>query len=188
MSRLQPKSYEQLVPEQQVLFDEIVANRPVKPVNDNIGGPFDIWLRSPTLGKHLMDLGTFFRFETSVNRRYIELAILVTGAYWQAQFEWFAHEPMARNAGVPDEVIAAIKVGNMPTFEDAGDRASYTLAQELHQTKQVSQTAFDQAQAQFGEAGVAELIGLCGFYGMVSMYLNGFDIELPQGAEYPFPK
>jgi 4-carboxymuconolactone decarboxylase len=188
MSRLQAKTFEELTPQQQTLFEEIVDNRPVKPVDGQIGGPFDIWLRSPELGKHLIDLGSFFRFKSSVDRRYIELAILVTGAYWQAQFEWFAHEPMARKAGVPEDIIQAIKTNDVPTLEDPGDQACYALAKELHNARTVSQTTFDQALTQFGETGVAELIALCGFYTMVSMALNGFDVELPEGADYPFPK
>ena len=99
MSRLQEKTYAELTPAQQETFDAVVANRPVKPEDGHIGGPFDVWVRSPEMGKRLVDLGSFFRFRTTVDRRYIELAILVTGQFWQAQFEWFAHEPMAREIG-----------------------------------------------------------------------------------------
>ena len=187
MSRLQQKSYADLTPAQQATFDDIVANRPVKPEDGHIGGPFDVWLRSPEMGKRLVGLGGFFRFRTSVDRRYIELAILVTGQFWQAQFEWFAHEPMARDAGVPEDVIQALKIGAEPDLDDAGDAAAYALAKELHQQRSLSQTTFDNAVAQFGETGVAELIGLCGFYGLVSMTLNGFDVDLPEGATRPFP-
>lgn len=186
MSRLEEKSYAELSSEQQTVFDKIVAERPVKPTDGHIGGPFDIWLRSPELGNRLVGLGGFFRFRTSVDRRYIELAILVTGQFWQAQFEWWAHEPMARDAGVPDDVIAAVKVGDTPTLTDPGDQAAYQLANEIHHNRKLSQSTFDAAKAQFGETGVAELIGLCGFYGLVSMTLNGFDVELPEGATLPF--
>jgi len=188
MTRLIKKPYAELTPAQQATFDEIVANRPVKPEDGHIGGPFDVWLRSPEMGKRLVGLGGFFRFRTSVDRRYIELAILVTGAHWRAQFEWFAHEPMAREAGVPETVIAAIKAGETPEFEDSGDEAAYVLANQLHNTRKLSQAAFNDAVAQFGETGVAELIGLCGFYSLVSMTLNGFDVELPEGATYPFER
>ena len=154
----------------------------------NIGGPFDIWLRSPEMGKRLVGLGGFFRFRTSVDRRYIELAILVTGQYWQAQFEWWAHEPMAREAGVPDDVIQAIKAGESPKFTDAGDAAAYAVASELHHTHELSDATYRQAVDQFGEVGVAEIIGVSGFYGLVSMTLNGFNVELPPGATAPFDK
>ncbi len=186
MSRLSRKTLEQLTEEQRAVYDEVVANRPVKPVDGHIGGPFDIWIRSPEMGKRLVGLGGFFRFRTSVDRRYIELAILVTGQHWQAQFEWWAHEPMAREAGVPEEVIQAIKAGEEPVLSDAGDIACYNMARELHTSRKLGPATFDAAAEQFGEVGVAELIALCGFYGMVSMTLNGFDVPLPEGATYPF--
>ena len=188
MGRLSHTPYAQLTTEQQETFDTIVANRPVKPKDDKIGGPFDVFVRSPEMGRRMVGLGGFFRFKTSVDRRYIELAILVTGQHWQAQFEWFAHEPMARDAGVPEAIIQAIKVGDTPPLEDPGDTATYHLAHELHNTHQVSDATYAQAVAQFGEAGVAELVGLCGYYVAISMTLNTFDVDLPPGAELPFPK
>jgi len=187
MSRLERKKYAELTPAQQETFDEVVANRPVKPVDGHIGGPFDIWVRSPELGQRLLGLGGFFRFRTSVERRYIELAILVTGQFWQAQFEWWAHEPMAREAGVPEDVIVAIRAGKAPELSDPGDVAAYALAREIHNDRKLSDATFAAAKAQFGETGVAELIALCGFYGLVSMTLNGFEVGLPAGAIPPFP-
>ena len=162
-------------------------DRPAVSRAGHIGGPFDVWLRSPELGTRLVGLGGFFRFRTSVDRRYIEVAILVTGQFWQAQFEWWAHEPMARDAGVPETVIDAIRRGEKPDCEDAGDAAAYQLAVEIHNHHKLSDATFETAKAQFGETGVAELIALCGFYGLVSMTLNGFDVELPEGATPPFP-
>ena len=173
---------------QQEVFDQIVENRPVKPKDGHIGGPFDIWLRVPEMGRRTVGLGGFYRFRTGVDRRYIELAILVTGAHWQAQFEWYAHEPMARDAGLPDAVIAGIKAGDTPQADDPGDHAAWTLIHELINTHQVSDATFTLAKAQFGEEGVAELIGVSGFYVGVSMTLNTFQVPLPEGAEYPFPK
>jgi 4-carboxymuconolactone decarboxylase len=110
----------------------------------------------------------------------------VTGQFWQAQFEWWAHEPMAREAGVPEEVIAAIRAGEQPELADPGDAAAYALACEIHNDHKLSDATFAAAKAQFGETGVAELIGLCGFYGLVSMTLNGFEVGLPAGATPPF--
>ncbi|MCP5184225.1 MAG: carboxymuconolactone decarboxylase family protein [Pseudomonadales bacterium] len=188
MGRLTQKRLDQLSAEQKAVFDYIVANRPLKPQDGTIGGPFDVWLTNPELGQRLVELGGFFRFRTSVDRRYIELAILVTGAHWQAQFEWYAHEPMARQAGVPEDIIQAIKVGERPALIDAGDKATYALAHALHTTHRVDQATFDAAVTQFGEQGVAELVSLCGFYSLVSMTLNTFDVDLPAGASLPFPR
>jgi len=133
-------------------------------------------------------LGGMFRFRTAVGRRYIELAILMIGADWQAQFEWYAHEPMARQAGLPVNVIASIKVGETPLFDDSGDQLTYGVCHELLTHRHVSDTTFEAAVAYFGERGVAEIINVAGFYTMVCMSLNTFDIDLPDGAEYPFPR
>ncbi len=188
MSRLTRKSLNELTADQRDLFDKIVASRPVKPNDGHIGGPFDVWLQSPEMGKRLVGLGSFFRFNTSVDRRYIELAILVTGQYWQAQFEWYAHEPMAREAGVPDSHIAAIKIGERPQLDDPKDKAAYELATQLHLTRRLSQETYERAVTAFGEQGVTELVGLCGYYTLVSMTLNAFNVPLPVGADYPFAK
>jgi len=188
MARLSRKTLDELTPEQREVFDEIVANRPVKPVDGHIGGPFDMWMRVPEMGRLLVALGGYFRFKTSVDRRYIELVILVTGAFWKAQFEWFAHEPMARRAGVPEDVILAIRRGDTPEFADDLDRISYQMATELHHSHELSDETYEAAVAAFRETGVTELIGLAGFYSLVSMTLNGFDVDLPEGAELPFVK
>ena len=117
----------------------------------------------------------------------MELAILVTGQLWQAQFEWFAHEPMARDAGLPENVISSIKLGEEPTFDDDGDEAAWRFCTTLHREKKVDDATYLATVARFGEAGVADLIAACGMYTLVSMTLNVFDVELPAGATYPFP-
>ena len=187
MSRLIEKSFAELSEAQQEVFNHIIENRPVKPEDGHIGGPFDIWLRSPEMGRRMVGLGGFFRFRTSVDRRYIELAILLTGAHWQAQFEWYAHAPMAAEAGLPQAIIDAIQVGEEPPLKDAGDVATYHLIHETLTNHRVTQATYDAAVAQFGEVGVAELIGVSGFYVSVSMTLNVFDVDLPAGAKKPFP-
>ncbi|MFP6806962.1 MAG: carboxymuconolactone decarboxylase family protein [Pseudomonadales bacterium] len=187
MTRLSEKNYQQLAPEQQSLFDEIVKTRKITPTGQ-IGGPFDPWLLNAEMGKRIVGLGGMFRFRSSVDRRYIELTILVTGQFWQAQFEWYAHEPMAIDAGVPQEVIDAIKVGATPAFEHEEDRITYELCNELHNNHQVSDKTYADALEQFGEQGICELINLAGYYTMVSMTLNTFKVALPDGATYPFPE
>ena len=101
MTRLTRKTVAELTPEQRDLFDEIIANRPVRPQNGHIGGPFDMWLRTPEMGRLLVNLAGYFRFKSSVDRRYIELTILVTGAFWKAQFECSPMNPWLEKPGFP---------------------------------------------------------------------------------------
>ncbi len=185
MTRLTAKSYDSLNADQQEMFDKLARGR-ANVEDGHLGGPFDGWLLSAELAKRVVGLGNFFRFRTSVDRRYVELVILVTGEFWRAQFEWYAHEPMAREAGLPEAVIAAIKDGTTPEFDDQADQAAYQLARELHTTHQVSDATYAAAVAQFAEQGVSELVNLAGYYTMVSMTLNTFDVDLPEGAVKPF--
>ena len=185
MSRLAKKAVAELSEEQHELYKTLTATRPPRHEGE-IGGPFDAWLLNAEMGKRIVGLGNLFRFKTSVDRRYVELVILVTGAFWRAQFEWFAHEPMAREAGVPDEVINSIKAGNLPEFTDDKDRISYQLATDLHKAHQIDADTYQAAVEAFGEQGVAELVNLAGYYTMVSMTLNTFAVEIPAGEELPF--
>jgi len=120
-----------------------------------------------------------------VDRRYVELVILVVGRYWRAQYEWYAHEPMARQAGLPEEIIAAIKADEDPEFDDQRDRVAWEVVTGLLRDHAVDDGTFRRAADLFGERGVAEIVNLAGYYTMVSMTLNTFEVPLPEGAEYP---
>lgn len=185
MERLIRKSYAELSAAQKPVFDDIAEGR-TGVTDGRIGGPFDIWMLSPEIAGLIDKLGKKFRYNLSVDRRYIEISILVTGAHWKSQYEWYAHERMSREAGVPEAIIQSIKAGERPEFEDSRDAGAHDLAFELHNTHEVSDNTFARAVDAFGQQGVAELINLCGFYTMVSMSLNTFRIGVPEGEELPF--
>lgn len=131
MSRLPRRPTADMNEDQREFFNQMAEGRP--PVEDgHIGGPFDVWALTPDVGRRVWKLGGSIRFKSTIDRRYIELAILVVGQLWEAQFEWFAHEPMARDAGLPEDVIQAIKRGEKPSFTDAGDEACWNLCTTLH--------------------------------------------------------
>ena len=185
MGRQKKTPLEQMSEERQTIFQKIAKGR--KNVGDgHIGGPFDSWILNPELGRRIVGLGNYFRFGLSVDRRQIEIVILVTGAYWKAEFEWYAHAPMASEASVPETVIESIRVGERPNFGHAPDEVAYDLAYELTRGRRVSDAVFARASEAFGEQGVAELTNLCGFYAMVSMTLNTFEVDLPDGVPSQF--
>lgn len=172
--------------DQREFFNQMAEGRP--PVEDgHIGGPFDVWALTPSIGRGVWKTGGAIRFKSTIDRRYIELAILIVGQLWQAQFEWFAHEPMARDAGLPEDVIQAVKRGEKPTFTDAGDEACWNLCTTLHRHNRVDDATYAAGVEQFGEPGVADLVLASGFYVLVCMTLNTFEVDLPEGATPPFP-
>ena len=177
--------FEQLTPEQQQLHHQIATSRKLDPAQ-RLGGPFDPWIESPVLGEILSNLGYFHRFQSSLNRRQIELAILVTAAHWQAAFEWWAHEPMARDAGLNDSIIKAIKQHQPLHLSDPLDQMAWEIASALQHNQRLTAELYQRAVASFGRPGVIELISLCGYYTTVAMTLNALDIQLPTGEAQPF--
>ena len=183
MSRLPYLSRDQLGPEGQALWDSIVASRGSHSVNEqgHLAGPFNPYLHAPDVGQHLDPLGAIMRFGTSVERKLAEIAIITVAAHWKAEYEWAAHTRMARELGVPDAVIDAIAQGEDPQLPHGAERAVYEVARQLTQTGQVSQDAYDAAQQVLGDSGMVQLVGMCGYYTIVSFMLNAFQVPPPPG-------
>jgi 4-carboxymuconolactone decarboxylase len=121
------------------------------------------------------------RFNSTLPPRLFELAVLITASTWKAQFEWYAHAPLARRAGLADDVIAALLKGERPRFAQADEAAVYDFATELYARRRVGDAAYAAALAALGERGVVELVGVLGYYALVSMTLNVFGVEVPEG-------
>jgi 4-carboxymuconolactone decarboxylase len=149
-------------------------------------GPFAVWLHAPEIGELAQKLGAFCRLQTRVPPRLSEFAILVTASLWQAQYEWFAHAPIAERAGVKPDVIAALRAGRAPKRLPKDERAVYDFVQELYRTNRVSDRTYKRLHALFGDAGMVEFVGILGYYVLVAMSLNVFRMPLPPDEPLPF--
>lgn len=189
MSRLPYVRRDDLDPDRQEVWDSVVGSRGDQLINGQGGlaGPFNAFVQAPDVGRHLTALGRVLRFETSIERRLSEVAIITVGAAWKAEFEWWAHSQMARKHGVPDAVVDAIGRGEDPPFEAADERTVYALARQLTGSGRVDQETYDAAQRLLGDAGVVELVSLCGYYTLISFLLNAFTVPLPPGATPAWP-
>lgn len=159
-----------------------VADGIVSGPRGGMRGPFNALLRSPDLAERAQKLGEFVRYRTSLPARLNELAILCTGRHWTAQYEWYAHARLAREAGLDPALIEAIAEGKRPGRLSREEAAVYEFCTELLETKEVSDTTFAQARDAFGEQGVIDLIGALGYYSLVSMILNVERHPLPENA------
>jgi 4-carboxymuconolactone decarboxylase len=189
MSRLPELRRDQLDPDGQAVWDAIVGTRGSQLVtaDGGLSGPFNAFVHAPDVGRGLTALGATLRFGSSIERRLTEVAIITVGARWKAEFEWWAHARMAREHGVPDAVVDAIGRGAEPPFTAADERLVHAVASQLAGAGQVSPDTYDCARDLLGDAGMVELVSLCGYYTLISFLLNAFAVPAPPGAAPQWP-
>jgi 4-carboxymuconolactone decarboxylase len=149
-------------------------------------GPFAVWLHAPEFGHLAQALGGHCRYKTALSPRLSEFAILCTARLWRAQYEWFAHEPMAEKAGVKPKTIADLRSGREPKSAPKDERAIYAFVQELYKTNRVSDSSYKRLNAFLSDAAMVELVGILGYYSMISMTLNVFRMMPPADAKLAF--
>ena len=154
----------------------------------NVRGPFAAWMHAPEFGLLAQALGAHCRYGTALPPRLSEFAILCTARLWRAQYEWFAHQPMAEKAGVKDKTIADLKAGREPKSAPKDERAIYAFVQEIYKTRRVSDRTYKRLNALIGDQATVELVGICGYYAMISMTLNVFRMMPPEDAKLAFPE
>ena len=177
--RFAPLAPDQLSPEQKAIAAAIVATR------GSMSGPFDAWLRDPELADRLQKLGEQIRLHASLPRQLNELAILITARHWTSQFEWYAHYPLAVQAGLDPSIAADIALGERPRHMSEDVATVYDFSTELHATGNVDDRVYADAVRRFGEKGVIDLIAVNGYYDLVSMTLNVAHVGVPPGTAPP---
>jgi 4-carboxymuconolactone decarboxylase len=162
--------------DQRAIYEESIASKRGSPPP-----PMMAWLASPEMARHATRLGAFLRYDTALTAAESELAILVTARHWTAQFEWYAHKKMALDRGLDPKIIDAIRDRRTPSISDPKQQVIYDVARSLHEAKGLPKPLYDDAMQTLGERGLVEVIGLCGYYTMVSMTLNTYEFPLPDG-------
>jgi len=150
-----------------------------------VRGPFNALLRSPELADRAQKLGEWVRFKSSLPERLKEFAILVTARHWSAQYEWHAHHAHALKAGLAPRLAAELALGKRPAGMSDEEAAVHDFCKELHEKKTVNDATYARVAKLFGERGVVDLIGVIGYYTLVSMVLNVERHPLPDGVAAP---
>ena len=187
MTRLRTLTRADLDDEQAQLWDGIVDSRGggVDLFDDagSLVGPFNAFVHQPKIGRRLSSLGGLLRFRTSIDRRLSEVAICTVGSHWRSEFEFWAHAPMALEFGVDQSVVDALREGRPPVFDRDDERIVHAVTTQLLNDRRVDDATFAEAEALLGETGMVELGALVGYYCLISMMLNLFEIPLPAGEQ-----
>jgi 4-carboxymuconolactone decarboxylase len=174
MTRLEMPAEAAMSPEQLAVCAETVAGRRGK-----VPAPMIAWLRHPELARRGQKLGELLRYETTLEPQLTELAILVCGRHWTSHHEWTAHKAMGLKAGLDPDVIAAIAARSVPELSDDRQRAVYDVSSTLLSTGRVPDPIYARGTTVLGEQGMVELVGVLGYYCLVSLTLNTFELGLP---------
>lgn len=176
--RFPPLTYERMTPEQKTMTGHVLAGE-----RGSMNGPFNVLLRSPEMGDLAQKFGAHIRFHSSLPKKLNEFAILITARSWNSQFEWYAHHQYALQAGLSAGIIEAVASGKRPSSMQPDEEVVYNFCSELLHTKEVSDATFQAAVNKLGERGVVDLVGVMGYYHLVSMLLNIDRYPLPDGAK-----
>lgn len=175
----------------QIRYDELPPG--VRPLADDIlkvssaalGGPYNALLRSPEMARRCFDLLDYLRFRTSVEKRLNEFAILIQARIANAQYEWWAHEPIARRAGLAEGVMTDLRQCRRPAAMRDDERMVYGFCVSLTLDHRVPDSLWQEAVGAMGEQAVIDLTVLSGTYVMVSMLLNATEVGIPGGGAPP---
>ncbi len=183
--RFPPLSPDQLTPEQKAWADSISGPpRNAKFTNP----PYRAYIRNPDLAPRLTAMTDYLRWKTSLPPRLSEFAILITARQWTAQYEWFAHYPLAMKAGLDPKVADAVAHGVRPADMKDDETALYDLAMALYRDKKVSDPVYKAALDKFGERGIMDIIGIMGYYDITSMALITMQANAPNDSVAPLPE
>ncbi len=179
MSRL-PELTPETMTEAQARVAEEIASGP----RGSVRGPFPWLLRSPGIAAHVQRLGAYIRYESALPGNLRELAILITARFWRAQYEWYAHKPLALKEGLDEAVVEALRQRRRPEFGDDAEAAVHDFCTAILETHEASDATYDAALASLGEEQLVDLISLLGYYSLLAMVMASFQIPVP-GGEAP---
>jgi len=184
--RMPPIAADALTDAQRKAIAEFKAAR-----SADVSGPFIPLLRSPEVMIRARAMGDYLRFRSALPPRLSEFAILLTARQWTQQYEWLAHEPLARQGGLSAAIIAAVAEGRRPDAMADDEDALYTLCDELRRNQSVSDATYGRAVKSLGEQGVIDALGITGYYTLLAMVMNTARTPLAPGAKpplAPFPR
>ena len=172
--------------EQRSLYDAIAGGRRAQgpqlfrlaDADGRLEGPFNAFLLQPRLGSALQALGAAVRYDTGLDDRCREIAILIVAAHWRSDFEWHAHEAVGRAAGLGDAELAALREGRHAELAGRESVVARTAA-ALMARGDLDDAEYAEAVGHLGPSGLFELLTLVGYYATLALQLRVFRVPAP---------
>ena len=180
MAKIKPIPREEATREQQRVGDAIFGSR-----NEDYGGPSAVLLHVPEMAERFEDLRATLIGDERLPKPALHFAALLAARFWSSQYTWWKRVEMCRAAGIPDDVIDAVRDRRPPAFADPALEVVYDYVAELLETGRVGEGTDARARELLGEQAVIQLVLIVGFYSMLALVSDAFEPELPAGVILP---
>jgi len=157
-------------PELAAIEQSIAAER------GRISALYQALLNSAPLAEGWEKLLTAIRNKSSLPPDLREMVILRVAVLNRAPFEFEAHLPVARKAGVTDAKLAAIELPQIGEPFSVVERAVLALTDVMTREVQVPDALFEPIARHFDRRAVTELVATIAAYNMVSRFLEALRI------------
>lgn len=176
--RIEPVVLTQATPEIRAMLDPSGSGR-------NVAAVYRTFARHPKLYVPRQILSEYIRTRSTLSPRVREMLILRIGWRCQSAYEWAAHAPAGRRAGLTNDQIRMLARSGYEGWS-AGDAAIVRAADELFDDDMISDATWNALDDQFDERQLLDVLITTGGYRMVSMVLNTFGVPAEPNSE-PFP-
>ena len=150
-----------------------------KTADGRLIGPFNPVLFAPEMATCFADLQAAEARYTPLSERVRQVVILAVGAVWKADYEFYAHSAVARQAGLSEAAIRSLASGGHPEDLSDEERAAQRFVRQLTAEHHVEESLYRAAEAAFGREGLVAMTFLAGCYQVVCSLLNAFEIPAP---------
>lgn len=137
---------------------------------------YQVLLNSAPLASGWEQLLTAIRNRSSLPAQLRELVILRVAVLNRAPFEFEAHLPVARKAGISESKIDALQAEMIGDGFTPIERAVLTLTDTMTRNVQVSDAQFEPLRDHFDPRALVELVATVAAYNMVSRFLEALNI------------
>ena len=177
MARVPFAKRENMTPEGQQAWDEIESSR------GGVARNYAALLNNPQAAKYLATLGGYVRFQTHLDPRVKALATLTAAREAGGHYVWTVNQRGAKEAGLTDDIIAAIHEYRAPIGLQPKDANVVQFVQELLRQHRISDATFEALRSQVGDAGVIDVLVVVGYYHSLAHCLQALEVELPEGVK-----
>ena len=176
MARVPFATRESMTPEGQKVWDDIETTR------GGVARNYAALLNNPRAAGSFAALGGYARFETPLDPRVKALAVLTAAREASGHYVWTVNQRGAKEAGISDDILAAIHEYRAPAGLDSKDAAVVQFVLEILRHHRISDATFEALRSQIGDAGIIDVLVVSSYYHGLAHSLQALEVELPEGV------